>query len=124
MTKQQWAVAMCVLFAGGVVGGLISARLPGAIAWGQEDEAAGEVRATSLVIVDGGGAERARLGAYEGGYGLVLQDSSGVARALLTLQRDFIAVDLAVERFVGSARAWPCGCCAGCAVRAGSLRRP
>jgi len=50
-----------------------------------QDALPGEIRATSLVIVGEDGTERARLGAYEDGYGLVLRDSEGVARAMLSL---------------------------------------
>jgi hypothetical protein len=70
-----------------VLGGVVSQVLVGLIG-GRQAQAAdvpGEIRGTALVIVGEDGAERARLGAGGEGYGLVIRDAAGEARAVLAL---------------------------------------
>lgn len=84
MTARTFGVLLLAAFAGGVCSQAIGALVEGRPVEAAE-QATAEVRATALVIVGEDGTERARLGAYEGGYGLVVRDTAGVPRAILSL---------------------------------------
>ncbi len=86
--------AFSALLIAAVLGGICSQVVVSVVGGRQVDaaEAAAtpaaaltEVRATALVIVGEDGVERARLGATDGEYGLVVRDAAGVARASRSL---------------------------------------
>lgn len=108
-TGRVFGALLIAAFLGGICSQIVVS-----VAGGKQVEAAAppaapaaaltEVRATALVIVGEDGVERARLGACEGGYGLVVRDAAGVARAVLSLVNEEKGVALALHDATGLRR--------------------
>jgi len=106
---RAFGALMLAAFLGGICSQIVVS-----VAGGRQVEAAAppaapaaaptEVRATALVIVGEDGVERACLGACEGGYGLVVRDAAGVARAVLSLVNEEKGVALALHDAAGLRR--------------------
>ncbi|KPK64931.1 MAG: hypothetical protein AMK73_04500 [Planctomycetes bacterium SM23_32] len=109
MAGKAFGALLLAAFLGGICSHVVVSVVGGTQAEAAEaaaTPAAGltEVRATALIIVGEDGVERARLGAYEGGYGLVVRDAAGVARAILSLVEEEKGVALALHDDAGLRR--------------------